>query len=69
MTKKEHINAIQRAFEKAREDGYKIAVASDTEGNNWNTIEPLEYAMIYSDSNDTSIVLGVYESIDEQELF
>ena len=67
MTKIQCQNEILRAIEHAKENGYNVIVATDPEGNNWNSLNPLE--MIYSDSNKETIALGVWEHIDEEQAF
>lgn len=65
--KQKCINEIQRAFEHARELGYRIVVSSDEEGNNWNSIEPSR--MVYGGTQDNFIAIGVYENVDEDDIF
>jgi hypothetical protein len=65
------IEGIDRAIKNAIKLGFKVVVASDEEGNNWNELNPNEYAMFY-DNKETKpemIVLGVYRSVDEDEVF
>lgn len=61
------INRIKRAVEQAMEDGFRVVVSSDPEGNSWNRIDP-RY-MEYGDTNEKYIALGVIEYIDENEVF
>jgi hypothetical protein len=61
-------NDILRAIEKAREQGFNVFVASDPEGNSFNKIETT-MPLFYGDTNDKSIVLGVFSYADESELF
>ena len=65
--KQKCINEIKRAIEHAREQGYTVVVASDPEGNNWNRIETMN--MIYGDTSENYIAIGVHETIDEDEIF
>jgi hypothetical protein len=67
MNKQKHINAIKRAIEKAREDGIMVVVASDSEGNGWNELNPLY--LEYGDTKEGYIALGVWEVKDEEEVF
>lgn len=67
MEKQKCFNEIRRAIEKARESGYKVVVGSDPEGNAWNEINP--GAMRYGDEKPEYIALGVWEGVDESEVF
>ena len=67
MTKEQHINEIKRVIEKAKEDGITVVVASDEEGNSWNTLNPLY--MEYGDTKEGYIALGVFAPKDEEEVF
>lgn len=66
-TKTKAYNRILRAVEKAKESGFSVVVASDPEGNGWNTLNPL--LMEYGDTNDNYIALGVFETVDEDKVF
>ena len=65
--KSKAINRIQRAIEKAMEDGFTVVVASDEEGNNWNRIDPR--FLNYDGTKDKYIALGVIAYVDESEIF
>lgn len=66
MTKNQCENEIKRAIEHAQENGFSVYVAGDEEGNNFSYINPTN--MLY-DSNDKSIVLAVWEHVDEEKIF
>ena len=66
-TKTQAFNRIRRAIERAKENGFNVVVASDPEGNNWNTLNPL--FLEYDGTNKNSIALGVFETIDEDTIF
>lgn len=66
MSKKECENLILRAFEKAKENGFTIAIASDEEANGFNEIQPIQ--LFFGDTKDNAIVMGVYGFIDENEI-
>ena len=61
------MNDLKRAFEKARECGYKVVVASDEEGNNWNEIESTR--LYYGKTHPDYIAIGVEGIVDEEEVF
>lgn len=67
MNEKEKLTeGIAKAIQKAIKSGYKVAVASDPEGNNWNSINP-DY-MEYSDSLPKVIALGVFGILQDEEV-
>lgn len=58
---------IRNAIEEANAKGFKVIVASDEEGNNWNEINP--EMLFYGDTKDKFIALSVYRSVDEEDAF
>lgn len=58
---------LQQAIERCNENGFKVVVASDEEGNNWNELEAK--SMEYEGTKDGFIALGVFRSVDEEEVF
>lgn len=70
-TFKEAVEKIKEAVKFAINNGFQVVVASDEEGNGWNELNPIEYPMFYNNDElkPNKIVLGVYRSVDESELF
>jgi hypothetical protein len=68
--RQEAIKKIDNAIRFAIQVGFEVVVASDEEGNSWNTLNPIDYAMFYSseECKPNIIALGVYASIDEDEV-
>lgn len=66
-TKQEVIEDIRKAIIQAEANGFKVIVASDSEGNNWNAINPNH--LEYGDTNEKYIAIGVWEPIEEDEAF
>ena len=58
---------LERVIKDANAKGIKIVVASDEEGNNWNELKP-EY-MAYGDTKPEYVAIGVFRSVDEDEVF
>ena len=67
MDKEKCFNEIKRAIEHAKECGITVVVGSDPEGNNWNSINPLN--MVYGETKEGYIALGVWDGVDESEVF
>lgn len=67
LTKSEAEKEIIKAINFAEASGFKIVVASDEEGNNWNSINSDNVR--YDGTKSNYIALGVWENIDENEIF
>lgn len=67
MDKQKAKNELLRAMKLCTLAGFQIVVASDPEGNNWHTINPMD--MFYDNEQDKIIALGVWEYKDEEEVF
>lgn len=67
MEKQKCFNEIRRAIEHAKECGITVVVGSDPEGNAWNSINPLN--MVYGETKEGYIALGVWDGVDESEVF
>jgi hypothetical protein len=65
------IAKIDEAIRYAIKSGFRVVVASDDEGNGWNELNPVDYAMFYGEAEckPNMIVLGVYGNVDEDEVF
>lgn len=68
---KEAIKKIDEAIKFAIKNGFQVCVASDEEGNGWNELNNVSYPMFYNanELKPNKIVLGVYRSVDESDLF
>lgn len=71
LKRAEAIKKIHEAIVFAIQSGFKVAVASDDEGNDYNNLNPIAYPMFYSDTEcmPNAIVLGVYGRANEEDLF
>ena len=69
MTKKElYTVKIIKAVKEATDAGFRVSVASDPEGNTFNTLNHED--MVFGGSQKNEIVLGVWGTIvDDTELF
>lgn len=67
----ESVEKIKEAIKFAINNGFQVCVASDEEGNGWNELNPIDYPMFYNadELKPNKIVLGVYQSVDEDDLF
>jgi len=61
------INRIRQAIALAKAEGFLVVVATDEEANAWNEINPQD--MIYGDTKENIIALGVWKYIDEEKVF
>jgi hypothetical protein len=71
MEKQKAMLAIEQAIKNAFAKGFRVVVASDEEGNGWNELNPVEYAMFYGEDEvkADAIVLGVYRGVGEDKVF
>lgn len=60
---------LKKAVEYVNNHGFTVVVASDEEGNNWNTIDPTEMEYSPSTTKDNFIAISVSKRVEDTEVF